>query len=74
MSFSIIGTGSALPVQTKTNKELSQLVETNDEWIKTRTGIEQAPISAVMRHCLIWQQLRLSMRLKAPILMLRSWT
>jgi 3-oxoacyl-[acyl-carrier-protein] synthase-3 len=44
MSFSIIGTGSALPVQTKTNKELSQLVETNDEWIKTRTGIEQRHI------------------------------
>lgn len=44
MSFSIIGTGSALPLQTKTNKELSMLVDTNDEWIKTRTGIQKRHI------------------------------
>lgn len=41
MSFSILGTGSALPPQVVTNDDLSKLVETNDEWIRTRTGIGQ---------------------------------
>ena len=41
MSFSIIGTGSALPVCVKTNEELSKIVDTTDEWITTRTGIKE---------------------------------
>lgn len=44
MSFSILGTGSCVPEQTKTNIELSEIVETNDEWIKTRTGIHKRHI------------------------------
>ncbi len=44
MSFSIIGTGSAFPECSKTNGELSQLVETSDEWISTRTGIKSRHI------------------------------
>ncbi len=39
MSFSIIGTGSACPDTIKTNKDLSEIIDTSDEWIKTRTGI-----------------------------------
>ncbi|MGB9711609.1 beta-ketoacyl-ACP synthase III [Dissulfurimicrobium hydrothermale] len=37
----IIGTGSALPSRLLTNRDLEAMVETSDEWIKTRTGIEQ---------------------------------
>ena len=39
MSFSILGTGSALPSVTVTNEDLSKIVDTNDEWIRSRTGI-----------------------------------
>jgi 3-oxoacyl-[acyl-carrier-protein] synthase III len=45
MSFNIIGTGSAYPACSKTNEELSQFVETSDEWITTRTGIKSRHIS-----------------------------
>ena len=41
MSFSILGTGKAVPAYILTNDELSTMVETNDEWIRTRTGIEE---------------------------------
>ncbi|HBU48783.1 MAG TPA: 3-oxoacyl-ACP synthase [Myxococcales bacterium] len=37
----ILGTGSYLPERVITNDDLSELVETNDEWIRTRTGIQQ---------------------------------
>lgn len=37
----IIGSGSATPTQFIDNQELSQMVETSDEWIKTRTGIRK---------------------------------
>ena len=35
----IAGVGMAVPEQYLTNDDLGELVETNDEWIKTRTGI-----------------------------------
>lgn len=35
----IIGTGSAIPRRVIHNKDLEQMVETSDEWIRTRTGI-----------------------------------
>lgn len=40
MSFTIMGTGRAHPKYVLTNEKLSELVETNDEWITTRTGIK----------------------------------
>ena len=39
MTIKIAGTGSALPNKIMTNKDLEQLVETSDEWIRERTGI-----------------------------------
>lgn len=45
MSMRIIGTGSALPEKTVSNQDLTQLVETSDEWIKERTGIGSRHIS-----------------------------
>ena len=35
----IIGTGSAFPKHTLTNDDLSQIMDTNDAWIRNRTGI-----------------------------------
>lgn len=35
----IVGTGRAVPNRRLTNDDLSRMVETNDEWIRTRTGI-----------------------------------
>ncbi len=45
MSFNIIGTGSAYPQRAKSNDDLSQIVETSDEWITTRTGIKSRYVS-----------------------------
>ena len=42
----IIGTGSALPERVVTNAELEKIVETSDEWIRTRTGIAQRHVAA----------------------------
>lgn len=39
MGFQIIGTGSAFPKKVLTNEDLSRMVETNDEWIRTRVGV-----------------------------------
>jgi len=41
----IIGTGSYLPDHNVTNDDLSQIVETSDEWIASRTGIKNRRIS-----------------------------
>ena len=42
----IAGTGSYLPKKILTNSELETLVDTSDEWIRTRTGIEQRHVAA----------------------------
>ncbi len=41
MAFSILGTGSAVPSKVVTNSELSIFLETDDEWISSRTGISE---------------------------------
>ena len=41
---SITAVGKFLPEKRLTNSDLEKLVETNDEWIKTRTGIEERRI------------------------------
>jgi 3-oxoacyl-[acyl-carrier-protein] synthase-3 len=42
----IAGTGKYLPQRVLTNADLEKMVETTDEWIKTRTGIELRHIAA----------------------------
>ncbi len=42
----IIGTGSYLPERVLTNAELERMVDTSDEWIRTRTGIRERRIAA----------------------------
>jgi len=39
------GCGGYLPERIMTNEEISRLVETNDEWISTRTGIRERRIA-----------------------------
>ncbi|MDR0550952.1 MAG: beta-ketoacyl-ACP synthase 3 [Spirochaetaceae bacterium] len=39
MAYEIAATGRALPARRVTNEELSQTVDTNDEWIRSHTGI-----------------------------------
>lgn len=41
----IIGCGHYLPSKVLTNNDLSKMVETNDEWISTRTGIKSRHIT-----------------------------
>ncbi len=41
---SLVGSGSAIPAQIVTNDQLSLLVDTNDEWVRTRTGIRERRI------------------------------
>ncbi len=42
----ILGTGSYAPARVLTNADLEKLVETSDEWIRTRTGISERRIAA----------------------------
>lgn len=42
----IAGTGSYIPDKQLTNDDLTKIVETNDEWITTRTGIKVRHIAA----------------------------
>lgn len=42
----ILATGSALPERIVTNADLEKLVDTSDEWIRTRTGIRERRVAA----------------------------
>ncbi len=42
----ILGWGYCLPSKVLTNHDLEKMVETSDEWIRTRTGIEERRIAA----------------------------
>lgn len=48
MGINIMGLGCYVPEQTLTNNDFIKFVETNDEWIRTRTGI-------VERHMAGWE-------------------
>ena len=46
MTYSrIAGTGRYLPERVLTNADLEKMVDTNDEWIRTRTGVERRHIA-----------------------------
>ncbi len=45
-SVVVAGTGAYVPEKILTNDDLSKMVETNDEWIRTRTGIRERRIAA----------------------------
>ncbi|MFC2949929.1 beta-ketoacyl-ACP synthase III [Virgibacillus sediminis] len=45
MSVGILGAGHYVPEKILTNKDMEQIVDTSDEWIRTRTGIEERRIA-----------------------------
>ncbi len=45
-SLFIQGTGSYVPERLVTNEDLAQIVDTSDEWIRTRSGITERRIAA----------------------------
>jgi len=47
IGVSFKGSGSYVPDQILTNHEISQKVDTSDEWIKSRTGISERRISSL---------------------------
>ncbi len=51
MGIKIRGTGSYAPEKILTNADLEKMVETNDEWIRTRTGICQRHIASPEQAC-----------------------
>ena len=42
----LIGFGHYLPAKVLTNDDMAQMVDTNDEWISTRTGIKSRHVAA----------------------------
>ena len=54
----IIGCGLFLPKKVLTNQNLSQIVDTSDEWIYSRTGIKQ-------RHVALKDELTSDLAIKA---------
>ncbi len=42
----ILGTGAYVPQRVLTNKDLEQMVNTNNDWILERTGIAERRIAA----------------------------
>ena len=46
MRVGIMGTGSYVPERILTNNDLAKIVDTNDEWITTRTGIRERRIAS----------------------------
>lgn len=45
MGTGVLGIGKYIPERVLTNADLEKIVETSDEWIKTRTGIEERRIA-----------------------------
>ena len=54
----IVGTGRYLPEKILTNADLEKMVDTSDEWIRTRTGVER-------RHCVADDQTTADMSIEA---------
>lgn len=46
MNAGIVGIGRYVPEKVLTNLDLEKMVDTSDEWIRTRTGIEERHIAA----------------------------
>ena len=62
----ITGLGTYVPERVVTNDELSELVDTSDEWIATRTGIRQRRVAAERRRCPIWRSPPRGKRWRTP--------
>ena len=47
----IIGTGSYIPEQFFTNEDLTNYIDTSDEWITDRTGVKRSEERRVGKEC-----------------------
>lgn len=54
----LVGTGSALPVRAVSNEELSERVDTSDEWIIERTGIRSRHLAGEGKPLPAWRLMR----------------
>ena len=45
MAIKVLGTGSAVPSKIVTNDDLAKVMDTSDEWIRSRTGIRERRIA-----------------------------
>ncbi|EUJ25386.1 3-oxoacyl-(acyl carrier protein) synthase III [Listeria floridensis FSL S10-1187] len=45
MNAGVLGVGKYVPERVLTNFDLEKMMETSDEWIRTRTGIEERRIA-----------------------------
>ena len=45
LGIKVLGSGSYVPASILSNKQLESIVETSDEWISSRTGINQRHIA-----------------------------
>ena len=45
MGINILGMGKYVPEQVLTNDDFKRFIDTNDEWIRTRTGIVSRPMA-----------------------------
>lgn len=50
VNVGILSTGSALPARVVTNTDLEKILDTSDEWIRTRTGICERRIAEKDEH------------------------
>lgn len=50
MNAGILGLGKYVPEKVVTNVDLEKILDTNDEWIRTRTGIEERRIAREDEH------------------------
>ena len=41
----LVSTGSAMPERVLTNEDLTKMVDTSDQWIRERTGIEERRVA-----------------------------
>ena len=61
ITAAITAVGGYVPEYRLTNAELEKMVDTNDEWIRTRTGIEERRIlkaAAIWRCRLCWSYVK----------------
>ncbi len=73
MKAGILGMGRYIPEKVLTNHDLEKMVETSDEWIRTRTGIEERRIAAETSFHHIWLLQLQNKRLNKLKWLLRTW-
>jgi 3-oxoacyl-[acyl-carrier-protein] synthase-3 len=61
----ITGTGSAFPEMRRSNNDLKQFMETDDEWIRERTGIRERRVSNTKNEAEVNSSLGLRAALQA---------